>query len=295
MNDCLPVAYFAFNRPDCVKITLSNLKKNTKANQAILYIFVDGPRDKFDEKYIKNNLKVIEELDLENYFYKVNITVRQKNLGLRESIRSGVSSILELHDRVVVFEDDHLVHKKTLQYMSDSLDFFRNKKKIGAITASCPIKKFKQNYSEDFFVSFRNCSHVWGTWSDRWSLVNWNPNKKQPFKDNEAKRIFESSGKDRINRLKKALNGSNNSWSIIFGLSMANLKLMSVYPTFNLVKNIGYGENSTNTVSGDGSNNEIEFKNYNLCEPEFRKSLNDDLMKVYNRNIFQKILRYIKS
>lgn len=294
MSD-LPIAYFAFNRPECVEMTLSNLMNNTKANKSVLHIFVDGPRNKSDEIDIKDTLKVIKTLDLESYFHKVKIIKRQKNLGLKESVKSGVSSILQTYDRVIVFEDDHLVHKKTIDYMSNCLNFFEPKKNIGAITASCPIKKVPENYSKDFFASYRNCSHVWGTWADRWSLVNWTPNKKRPFLDEKAKKIFLSSGRDRVNRLKNALKGSSKSWSIIFGLSMANSRLLTVYPTFNLVQNIGFGKNATNTVSGDGSNNSIEFKNYSLHEPEFSDSLNKELIKVYNRNIFHKILRYIKN
>lgn len=55
-----PLAIFVYNRPNKLKHTLVNLKKNFLLEKTKVYIFSDGPKNKLDLIKIKKVRKIIE-------------------------------------------------------------------------------------------------------------------------------------------------------------------------------------------------------------------------------------------
>jgi GT2 family glycosyltransferase len=68
-------------------------------------------------KYIaeKNNAKVIEA---------------SENLGLTFSILSGISQVCEEHSRIIVLEDDLVLHPRTLDFMIQALDRYEDDPRV---------------------------------------------------------------------------------------------------------------------------------------------------------------------
>src|SRR5471032_3112890 len=95
----IPVALFAYSRPEHLVRTLACLRAN---KVPLIYAFSDGPktpelRAKVDE--VRQILRAIDWCD-------VSIIERDENLGLGRSIRTGVADVLTRHESVLVFEDD---------------------------------------------------------------------------------------------------------------------------------------------------------------------------------------------
>ena len=107
-NTPAPIALFAYNRLDHLKITINNLKKNYLANSSELIIFSDGPKNQSD---IKKIIHIREYLKKIKGFKKIYIKERKTNYGLSKNIIDGVSEILKKFKKIIVIEDDLVVNR----------------------------------------------------------------------------------------------------------------------------------------------------------------------------------------
>ncbi len=120
MNPSLaPVALFAYNRPQHLKRTLESLALNELASETEVYVFSDGPRKHADEECVKE----VRELIKQSFpFKKLTSVERSTNLGLAQSIISGVSEIVKKYGKIIVLEDDMVSSTLFLRYMNESLN-----------------------------------------------------------------------------------------------------------------------------------------------------------------------------
>ena len=163
-----PIVLFVYNRPWHTRQTLEALRKNHLADQSILYVYADGPKQQsFDEDLEK--IKEVRSIVRDKKWCKeVVIIESSENKGLAGSILNGVTEVINKHGRAIVLEDDIVTSPGFLQYMNDSLNIYAEKKKVMHISAYSPLLWVK---SQDTF--FSRLSHCWGwaTWKSRWNKL----------------------------------------------------------------------------------------------------------------------------
>src|SRR5579859_6231003 len=113
MQNLAPIALFVYNRPEHTRRTISYLQKNLLADESRLFIFSDGPKNEADKAKVDEVRRIVKDL---TGFKSVKVTERNDNLGLANSIISGVTKLVNEYDKVIVFEDDLLSSPYTLQY-----------------------------------------------------------------------------------------------------------------------------------------------------------------------------------
>lgn len=91
-SNLAPICLFVYNRYEHTVRTVEALKKNTLASKSELYIFSDASKD---SKSVVQVQKVREYVDTIKGFKKITIIKAPKNMGLAESIISGVSSVIK--------------------------------------------------------------------------------------------------------------------------------------------------------------------------------------------------------
>ena len=114
MDTLTPIILFVYNRPEHTQKTIEYLCKNRLAESSNLFIFSDGPKKEKDRQRVteaRNCLKNIQG------FKEIKITEREKNLGLANSVISGVSEIFKSYNKVIVLEDDILSSPSFLKFM----------------------------------------------------------------------------------------------------------------------------------------------------------------------------------
>src|SRR5688572_7223408 len=114
-----PVALFVYNRPWHTRQTVKALQNNFLADETELFIFSDGPKNddsKAAVQEVRDYLKTIEQ------FKNITIIEQEKNLGLANSIISGVTEIVNKYGKIIVIEDDLISSRYFLKYMNDALD-----------------------------------------------------------------------------------------------------------------------------------------------------------------------------
>ena len=167
MIEIVPVALFTYKRPEHLKKTLKGLKKN---QVPLIYAFCDGPRTSEDKPLVDSVRQIIHSIN----WCDVKIIEQKGNIGLGKSIRSGVSSVLEIYDQVIVVEDDIIFRPGAYQYAITALEHYRNDPKVMSITMWSHPSLVPKGANEGFF-SKRFVCWGWGTYAHQWRKYNSSP------------------------------------------------------------------------------------------------------------------------
>jgi hypothetical protein len=249
MQNLAPIALFVYNRPEHTRRTLTYLQKNLLADESRLFIFSDGPKTEADKAKVDEVRQIIKNI---TDFKSVKVTERTENLGLANSIISGVTKLVMEYDKVIVFEDDLLSSPYTLQYFNEALDRYAKEDKvmhIGAYMYDLPDK----NLPQTFFYRAAT-SWGWATWARAWKYFE--PDIDKLISQFDKQKINQFSVEGNMNFWKQMGGfkaGRNNSWAIRWYASIFLKNGLTLNPSHSLVHNIGHDG------SGVHSNNEKTY------------------------------------
>ena len=232
-----PVVLFVYNRLWHTRLTVEALQQNDIASVSDLYIFSDAAKQQTDEQAVQAVRNYIQRI---NGFRTLTIIERETNLGLANSIISGVTEVIQKYGRVIVLEDDIVPSPGFLRYMNDALNMYSDEPQVGCIHAwnyGLDIK----NYNElTFFLKGADC-WGWATWQRAWS--EFNPNGIELLETIKAKKlVFDFNRRNThefMQMLMNQIDGKNDSWAIRWHASLVVNGMYCLHPTIPIVRNIG--------------------------------------------------------
>src|SRR6201996_1286488 len=236
MQNLAPIALFVYNRPEHTRRTISYLQKNLLADESRLFIFSDGAKTDEDKAKVEQVRHLIKEV---TGFKSVKVISRKENLGLANSIIAGVTQLINEYGKVIVFEDDLLSSKYTLQYFNEALIKYANEEKvmhIGAYMFEVSDKKLP----ETFFYRIAT-SWGWATWARAWK--DFEPDIDKLISQFDRQKINQFSIENTMNfwkQMQEFKTGKNNSWAIRWYASIFLNGGLSLNPSNSLVHNIGH-------------------------------------------------------
>ncbi|TKX69196.1 glycosyltransferase [Halorubrum sp. GN11GM_10-3_MGM] len=236
------IALFVYDRPDHLRKVLSNLKRN-RLNH--IYIFSDGPK-KGNRINVKKVREVINSID----WCETTVYYRDKNWGLIDSILSGIRTVFDEHDRIIVLEDDCMPSADFIEFMQLCLNKYQNKDRVMNISGYCPAIDFPNNYSKDVFFSHRSSSWGWATWQDCWEHYEYKPMDLDYLIENEYKlrEFTDSAGWDLYRMMKNDLRGEINSWAVWWSYAIVKRDGVCLKPVNSRIKNIGHDGSGSNSI-----------------------------------------------
>lgn len=236
-----PVILFVYNRLDKAKNCLLALEKNGDCGQTDLYIYADGAKRTEDEakvQAVRNYIK--KEYISKSKFSKVYYVESDFNKGLANSIIGGVTAVINQYGKAIVVEDDLIVSTDFLEYMNGALDFYKDIREVGSISAySYPLKELI-NYKKDIYLLRKGECWGWGTWQDRWQNVDWEVSTFEEYKANKKMREeFDSIGYGLDAMLCSYMEGTLDTWATRWCYHLYRNKLLTVYPSVSRTSNEG--------------------------------------------------------
>ena len=251
-----PIVLFCYNRPWHVEQTLTALSKNELADQSVLYIYCDGPKENATEEQI-NNIKLTREVvRREKWCKEVFIIEAEKNKGLANSIIDGVTNVINKYGKVIVLEDDLVSSPYLLKYMNTALNFYESYNGVFSVSANRPpLSKMEipADYEYDVFACLRSYSTGWGTWKDRWDKVDWSMDDFDKCKQNpNMLKALNRLGEDFPPMMQMQEDGKIDSWAVRFGFAHFKHHSVAILPCNSYVTNIGF--DGTGTHSGTVAN-----------------------------------------
>ncbi|MBB5396530.1 sugar transferase [Mucilaginibacter sp. AK015] len=236
MKAIAPIALFVYNRPYHTDQTLSYLQKNLLAAESPLYIFSDGAKTLADKASVEAVRLVAAGA---SGFKSVKVIERDQNMGLANSIISGVTQLVNQYGSVIVFEDDLISSPYTLQYFNDALIRYANQDQVMHIGAYMFHLQDK-SLPETFFFRAAT-SWGWATWARAWK--NFEPDIDTLMAQFDAEKIRRFSIDGTMNfwkQMQEFKARKNNSWAIRWYASVFLKNGLTLNPSKSLIHNIGH-------------------------------------------------------
>lgn len=289
-----PIILFVYNRPEHTKQTVDALEKNLFASESLLFVYSDGPKNEKDKPLVEEVRNFINKI---NGFKDIKIILRQSNLGLADSIVSGVTEVIDKFGKAIVLEDDIVTSPYFLKYMNDALEFYSNVEQVISIHGyTYPVDA---KLPQTFFLRGADC-WGWATWKRGWELFERDAQKLlNVLTENKLLNDFDWNGAlSNVRMLKNFIKGKNNSWAIRWHASAFIKNKLTLYPGVSLVRNIGadgLGTNVRKTKIYDTtpSTKPILVNEIPVVEnEEVKKVLISYFLK--NQSLFRKLLRKLR-
>lgn len=240
-----PILLLIFNRPDT---TQEVFKKIRAAKPARLYIAADGPRaDRdTDKKLCEQARAVAAQVDWD---CTVKTLFREDNIGCKTAVYTALEWFFEQEEEGIIFEDDCVPADSFFYFCDTMLEKYRTDTRIRHITG-CNLQRGKQ---------WGDASYYFSQFSNVWGWASW----KRVWKDYDFK-LDRYTREEAATQLKKIFTDPFliNDWLVIFSAIQAGTinawdyqlvflnffeNGLCITPNTNLVSNIGFRSDATNT------------------------------------------------
>ena len=232
----VPVALFAYRRHEQLRRTLACLRDSGVAQ---LYVFLDGPADPGAAEDVARVSELVSAVD----WIEPVTFARTENLGLSESIRSGLDRLFESHDAAVVVEDDVWVAPEFYDYACRALAHYAGTEQVAGITGlRYPFdRRAFDGYPFDVFHSPRFSSWAWATWKNRWERFVFDHAALRAQLAARSDLHPERAGADMGWLIERAVVDESlpGAWDVSCAANMLLHDLYFVTPTWNMVENGG--------------------------------------------------------
>jgi hypothetical protein len=235
-----PILYLIFNRPDLTEITFPSI---CKIKPKKLFIAADGPRT--GNKYDELNCMIARQFVLSKIDWdcEVQTLFRDKNLGCGKAVSEAISWFFMDVDEGIIIEDDCLPDASFFSYCSELLLRHRENNNIYHINGSNHQFGIKRGYSDYYYSVY---PHVWGwaTWRRAWTYYDYNMHDFDTLSKSD---LFQKYAP--LELMKEVKHGNVNTWDVQWVYSVMKNFGTVITPNVNLVKNIGFNENATHTIT----------------------------------------------
>lgn len=240
MYSTTPITIFVYNRPSHTLQLLESLTKCTRFESCPIYIFSDGFKNDTQKEKVQAVRGIIRDFAGK---HKAKVIEASENLGLSTSIITGISRVCEEHSRIIVFEDDLILHPRTLDFMIQALDRYENDPQVGHVCGfTFPLQHSPQ---EDAIILPLFNTWGWATWTQTWKNFEWSPDKA-------IKEIRKGA------RLRRRLYPYNDifehhymindmTWGLLWHWKLHSLEKVGVFPSTSLIWCSGFDETATHT------------------------------------------------
>ncbi len=262
-----PICIFVYKRYDTTKMMLESLLKCPECADSDLYVFMDEARNDEEADAVEKVRSLFDDLQ---GFRRVVTYPARMNKGMANSIIDGVTKVLEIHEDVIVIEDDLVVSPDFLKFMNDALVVYRNRADIWSISGYTPrLKELEDCNSNGVFLVPRAQCWGWATWRDRWEKVDWDVSDfKRLARRKDLRTAFNQGGNDLFRTLEMERRERIESWAVRWAYAASKNQMLTVNPMQSKVQNIGLKSSQSHVGWHDERHNVELHGNTTVLDPD---------------------------
>jgi hypothetical protein len=233
-----------FNRPE---ITLRLVDALRAAKPARLFVAADGPRPGHptDGDLCRRTREAFAAID---WPCEVHMLFHDENLGPGgPAVIAGFDWFFEHVDAGIILEDDDLPAPEFLPFAAELLQRYADVPRVMHISG-LNMRPHERVDPHSYF--FAEVGHHWGwaTWRRAWQLFD------PTFRDWPEMRRAMGRGAPALRRAlgrkcASAYAGRKRTWSRAWYYTMLRHHGLAVIPSVNMIENVGFGPDATNTKS----------------------------------------------
>lgn len=279
---------FTYNRASHTTRALDYLANCTRLNECRVFIYCDGPKDSGQIASVEACRQVVRSRARD---FGAVVVAREENVGLAQSIVTGVNDLSQEFNRVIVIEDDLVVSPNFVNYMLQALDRYADDENVYQVSGYM----FPVNHDDakDCFFLPLITTWGWATWARAWQSIDWSAQDAlESLKDTQLRKRFDLRDSYPYSRmLADRLNGINSSWGILFWWSVFKLGGLVLHPQESLVWNEGFDGTGTHCGLDSWTNSQKA----NANEWASKSSISFPSAVSTDEQAFAKICRFLKS
>jgi len=289
------VLFLTFNRLDTTQKVFEQIKI---AQPPRLYLASDGPRQSKsgESEQVQEVRKWI--LDNIDWDCEVKTLFRDENLGCGKAVSSAITWFFEQEEDGIILEDDCLPNQSFFKFCQEMLDKYKDDNRIMHM-CGCNLQFGQKRGDGSYYFSKIAGCWGWASWRKTWQLYDYEMKTLDKFiQSNYIQNIYENKVVQDfwIENFELTKNGIIKTWDYQMVYAMFLNNGLSIIPNTNLIKNIGFIENSTHT--GDLESPCANLQTFDLAEeiihPEFVLYSKDADDYIYEE-IFKISLKSIKN
>jgi len=238
-----PILVTAFNRPDYVSKVLNAIPKSYKGK---VFISIDGPRLNSSSDLLSQSqtIDVCERFKRERN--DCEIWVSEKNLGPRWAIKTAITNFFSLVSDGIVLEDDCIPSPNFFIFMNEMLQRYRHDSRIMQISGS---NFLQESASVSYYFTKINDVWGWATWRDRWIQSENMTLPSESDLKNQVLDYFQDClmAEWFMSYCLPMYSNESQIWSIDWSLAILFQKGLIVNSGINLISNIGFDLQGTNS------------------------------------------------
>jgi hypothetical protein len=242
--------FLIFNRPDTTARVFEAIRA---ARPPRLYIAADGPRPnrEGDAARCEEARRIATQVD---WPCEVKTLFRDRNLGCRLGVSTGIDWFFEHEEEGIVLEDDCLPSQSFFPYCAELLARYRHDERVMCVSGD--------NYQmgrvvTSFSYYFSRYTQFWGwaSWRRAWKLYDREMTQWPAFRDGGGLKAW-SAGDKRFEMywleiFESVSSGAVDTWDYQFQFTCWAHHGLGCVPAKNLITNIGFSADATHTLSAE--------------------------------------------
>lgn len=297
----ISVLFIIFNRPDS---TFKVFERIRQAKPQRLFIAADGPRSGRvrDAELCIQARSVVNKIDWD---CEVQTLFREENVGCKYGPSTAIDWFFQHVEEGIILEDDCVPDLTFFLYCQELLKKYRDNPKILSISG------FNFGYSPDnpeASYAFTRYMNMWGwaTWRRSLKLVDYEV--KEWDKINQVLFLHKATReslldfdwkwiKDWRRTFNDLIHKNVDAWDYYWMYAGFKYKMLSIFPSRNLVHNIGFHKDATHThddqhIIGKIESNSISFPLVHPTKISRNIDFEDNYIKKVWRSYHRKDLLY---
>ena len=294
----IPILFLIFNRPKYTNVVFNAIKNLQPKN---LYVAADGPRVNCQDDIF--NCYVTRKISLNiNWDCNLRTLFRDHNLGCGRAISEAITWFFNNVDYGIILEDDCVPCDSFFFFCKELLEKYQFNKRIMHINGNnfnLPLKNLSKK-DRSYSYHFGSFAQVWGwaSWKRAWENYDYT---MRSWKDKKVRKKLRhkfpgiGSFLERSVSFDMVQNGKIDTWDYQWQYAVLVNNGLAIIPKYNLITNIGYGNDSTHIKAFNKNRNNLPTNN---IEFPLKHSININIMKYldhfYSRNMGMRLnLRHV--
>ena len=271
-----PVVLCIFNRPDVTRRVFDAIKT---VQPRALYVVADAPRQDVEgeEQLCAQTRKIIEDV---TWPCEVTLDYATKNLGCKQRIYSGISNAFKKFDFAIILEDDCLPSPDFFRFVDTMRKRYKDDEKVMHISGTSFVRPHTPKAS--YYRSPYPLIWGWATWRRAWVNFDLSMSDWPELKARLEGEVLSSTNTHRrfLKYLEKSYLNTVSTWDYPYNAYILKNRGHCISPLYNLISNIGFGDQSTHTSNSNSAQSSIPIDE---LPNELIPANKDEVDKYYSR------------